>query len=224
MKTSSRSSGSRIGITLDLNVTFLHDVEQADLNLPRKIGQFVDREDAAIRARNQAVVHGQFVGDILSAPRGFDRIDIADHVRDRHIRRRQFLDIARFGRKVSDRRGVALLFDQHLAAAADGRVGVVVNFASGHVRHPRIEQRGEHPDQPGLGLSAQSKKNEVMPGKNRVYDLWNNAVLVTDDAGKELLLALEFADQIRAQFVLYGAARQTFFGKRAIAQLSQGCG
>ena len=65
-----------------------------------------------------------------------------------------------------------------------------MNFAPGDVRHPRIEQRGQHADQAGFRLPAQSEKDEVMPGENRVDHLRHNAVLVTDDAGKEFLPAL----------------------------------
>ena len=39
------------GIALNLNVAFLHDVKEANLNLSGKIGQFVDGEDAAIGTR-----------------------------------------------------------------------------------------------------------------------------------------------------------------------------
>ena len=39
------------GIALNLNVAFLHDVKEANLNFSGKIGQFVDGEDAAIGAR-----------------------------------------------------------------------------------------------------------------------------------------------------------------------------
>ena len=47
-------------VALNLHVAFLHDVEQADLNLAGQVGQFVDGEDAAIGARQQAVVNRQF--------------------------------------------------------------------------------------------------------------------------------------------------------------------
>ncbi len=46
-------------IAFDLDVAFLHDVEQADLDFAGQIGQFVDGEDAAIGARQQAVVNRQ---------------------------------------------------------------------------------------------------------------------------------------------------------------------
>ena len=44
-------------IALNLHVAFLHDVEQADLNFSCQVGQLVDREDAAIGARKQSVMH-----------------------------------------------------------------------------------------------------------------------------------------------------------------------
>ena len=53
--------GQAHGVALNLNVTFLHDVEEAHLNLPRKVGEFVDGEDAAIGAGQQAVVHGDLI-------------------------------------------------------------------------------------------------------------------------------------------------------------------
>ena len=45
------------GISLNLHVAFLHDVEQADLNFSGEVGKFVDGEDAAIGAGQQAVVN-----------------------------------------------------------------------------------------------------------------------------------------------------------------------
>src|SRR5690242_17344997 len=35
-------------VTLNLHVTFLHDIEERNLNFPRQIWKFVDGEDAAI--------------------------------------------------------------------------------------------------------------------------------------------------------------------------------
>ena len=79
-------------ITLNLHVAFLHDVEESDLNLAGEIGQFVDREDAAIRARQQTVMNRQLVAQQVSALGGLDRIDVADDVGDRHVGRRELLD------------------------------------------------------------------------------------------------------------------------------------
>ena len=63
------------GIAFDLDVAFLHDVEQAHLHLAGEIGQLVEREDAAIGARQHPVVDRQLVGEHVSAARRLDRID-----------------------------------------------------------------------------------------------------------------------------------------------------
>jgi hypothetical protein len=81
------------GVTLNLHVAFLHDVEQTHLDLAGQVGQFVDGEDAAVGARQQSVMHGQFVGDVLPAARRLDRVDIADHVGDGHVRRGQLFHV-----------------------------------------------------------------------------------------------------------------------------------
>ena len=52
-------------IALNLHVAFLHDVEQAHLNFSRQVGQFVDGEDSAVRAGQQAVMNGQLVGKMF---------------------------------------------------------------------------------------------------------------------------------------------------------------
>ncbi len=57
------------GVALNLDVAFLHDVEQADLDLAREVGQFVDAEDAPVGAGQQAVVHGQLVADVRGRAR-----------------------------------------------------------------------------------------------------------------------------------------------------------
>ena len=122
VKTSSRSSGRRTGITFDLHVAFLHDVEQSNLNLPGEIGQFVDGEDAAVGARDEAVVNGELVGNVLAAAGGFDRVDIADHVGDGDVGRRQFFDVAVVSREPRDGGFVAHFGDQQTGSG--GRSGL----------------------------------------------------------------------------------------------------
>src|SRR5712691_8657613 len=67
-------------IALNLNVAFLHDVEEADLNFSGEVGKFVDGEDAPIGARKKAVVDGEFVGEVAAAAGGADGIDVANDV------------------------------------------------------------------------------------------------------------------------------------------------
>ena len=142
-------------VALNLDVAFLHDVEESHLDLAGEIGQFVDGENAAIGARQQAVVHGQLVGDVLPAAGGLDRIDIADHVGDRDVRRGQLFHVAVVAVEPGDRRVARFRGHQVAAAAADRRVRIVVNLAAGDVRRPFVEQAGELADETRLGLPAQ---------------------------------------------------------------------
>ena len=96
-------------ITLNLHVAFLHDVEESDLDLSGEIGQLVDREDAAIRARQQAVMDRQLVAQQVTAFRRFDRIDVTDDVGDSDVRRGEFLDEASVAIDPVDGRRVAVL-------------------------------------------------------------------------------------------------------------------
>ena len=102
-------------ITLNLHVAFLHDVEESNLDLAGEIGQLVDGKDAAIGARQQPVVNRQFVAQQVPALGGLDRIDVADDVGDRHIRRGQLLDKARIAIDPGD---VAL--SRHAARSSAG--------------------------------------------------------------------------------------------------------
>src|SRR6185503_19805042 len=61
-------------VALNLDVAFMQNVEQADLNLAGQIRQFVDGKDAAVGARQQTVLHGQFVGEVHPGLGGFDGI------------------------------------------------------------------------------------------------------------------------------------------------------
>ena len=124
-------------IAFNLHVAFLHDVEQAHLNLAGEIGQFVDGEDAAVGARQQAVVDRQLVGDVLPAAGRLDRIDVADHVGDGDVRRSEFLHVALFAVEPGDRRVVALLCDERRGSVGRSGEGIVADLAAGDVGHSR---------------------------------------------------------------------------------------
>ena len=82
------------GLAFDLHVAFLHDVEQCDLDLAGQIGQLIQRKDAAIGARQKAIVDIHFAGQLLPAARRFNGIEVADQVSDGDVGRGQFLHIA----------------------------------------------------------------------------------------------------------------------------------
>ena len=94
-------------VAADLDVAFLEHVEQTDLDALREVGQLVDREDAAVRARHHAVVERQLVGEI-AAFGDLDRVDLADQVGDRRVGRGELLAVATAAMHPFDRRVVAL--------------------------------------------------------------------------------------------------------------------
>src|SRR5580658_520163 len=158
-------------IALNLDVAFLHDVEQADLNFSRQVRQLVDAEDAAIGARQQAVMNRQLVGKIAAAARGFDRIHIANHVRDGDVRCGKFFHVAMFARQPSDGSGVALSGNAFAAGAANRCGGVVMNFAAFNHRDVRVHESHQAAQDARLRLPAQSEQNKMMARENGVDDL-----------------------------------------------------
>ena len=79
----------------DLEVALFEQVQEADLDARREIGQLVDREDAAVGARNDSEVDDLGVGVGEPAGRRLDRIDVAEQVGDRDVRSRELLAVAR---------------------------------------------------------------------------------------------------------------------------------
>ena len=80
-------------VAADLHVALLEDVEQPDLDALGEVRQLVDREDAAVGARDEAVVDGELVAEV--APLGDpDGIDLADQVGDRCVGGGQLLAVA----------------------------------------------------------------------------------------------------------------------------------
>ena len=205
------------GIALDLHIPFLEDVEESHLNLAREIGQFVDGEDAAVRARQQPIVHGEFVGEIQTGLRGLDRIDVANHVRNRHVRRRELLDVAVVTRHPHDGQRVALGPDARTAGSTDRVQRVVVDFASGNDGDVLVEEIDETAKDATLRLSTESEQDEVVSRQNRVHQLGNNRVFVPDHAREQPLTSLQLAHEIVANLVLDGLGLRTV----ALTQLAE---
>jgi hypothetical protein len=107
-------------VALYLDVALLQDVEQADLHLAGQIGQLIDREDAAMGARQQSVVHRPHVAEFEAGFGGLDGIDVANQVGDGHVGCGQFLDVAVLAIEPRDGDGIAVAGDPLLAGAADG--------------------------------------------------------------------------------------------------------
>src|SRR5437879_5242978 len=193
-------------IALNLNVAFLHDVEEADLNFSGQVGQFVDGEDAAVGAREKAIVDREFVRQVAAAASRADGIDVADNVGHGHVGRGELFDKAILSRHPGDGRIVAFGGDFFATRAADGLERIVVDFAARYDRHFRIEQVDEAAQNAALGLAAQAEKNEIVPREKRIHDLRNNRVFISVDAGEEGFALFDGPEQIAAEFILDGAA------------------
>ena len=126
-------------VAANLHVLLFHDVEQTDLDALGQVRQLVDAEDAAVRARQQAVVDGQLVSEV-AAFRDLDRVDLADQVGDRDVGRGELFAIAAVAADPCDLDLVSILLDQVEAAAADRLVGMVVDFAPRDDRHGLVEE------------------------------------------------------------------------------------
>ncbi len=150
------------GVAFDLDVAFLHDVEEAHLNLARQVGQLVDGEDAAIGARQQAEMHRELVRQEMPAPRRLDRIDVPNDVGDRHVRGRELLDEPELARQPGDRRRVAVLGDQLPPVFGDRIEGIIVDLAARDDRNLLVEQRDELAQDTALRLTAQAEQNEIV--------------------------------------------------------------
>ena len=171
-------------IALNLNVAFLHDVEQPDLNFSRQVRQFVDGKNPAIGSRQQPVVNRQFVGKIAPAARRANGVDVSDDVRDGHVRRGQLLHKPLLSRHPRERRVIAFRVDSLPARPANRLQRVVIDFAPRDDRHFGVQQLHQPAQDSALGLSAQTQKDEIVPRQQCVDDLRDHRVFVAVHTGK----------------------------------------
>ena len=153
-------------VAADLHVALFHDVEQADLDALGEVGELVDAEDAAVVARDQAVVNGQLVGEV-AALGDLDRVDLADEVGDRDVGRRQLLAVAAVAvdpldlacRRPRCRAGRG-------SAGRSGRTGLSLisqPVIAGISSSRRFDERA---DEAGLGLAALAEEDDVLAGED----------------------------------------------------------
>ena len=215
------------GVAFDLHVAFLHDVEERDLDFAGKVGDFVDGEDAAIGAGQEAVVHGELGAELLAAARRFNRVYIADQVGHGDVRRRELFDVAVDRRHPGDGGVVAIFGDHILRIAAERRVRVVAKFGAGNVRRVGVEQCRQCPQNAGFRLAAQAEEDEVVAREHRVDDLRDDRVVVTDDAREERFFGArggaQAGDQVVAELIFDGAG-DPFGSVFRFAEFAEGLG
>ena len=185
----------------DLDVALLEDVEQADLDPFGEVGQLVDRDDPAVRARDQPVVDRQVVRQV-AALGDLDRVDLPDEIGDRDVGGRQLLGIAPVARQPVDRRRVTVLLEHRAAGRADRREGIVVELAAAQDGKPRVEKLDELAGHARLRLAALAEEHDVLAGKDGVLEGWDDRILVAHDAGQDRLAGRQPRDQVGAQLFL----------------------
>ena len=188
-------------VAADLDVTLLHDVEEAHLDPLGQVGQLVDREDAAVGPRQEAVVDGELVAEVPSLG-DLDRVDLADQVRDRDVGGGELLAVAAVAGDPQDGGAVALAVEARPARPADRRERIVVDLAAGEGGDRVVEQAHQEARHPRFGLPALAEKDDVLPAQDRVLDLGDHALVVADDAREERLGPAEARDQVIAHLLL----------------------
>jgi hypothetical protein len=131
---------------------------------------------------------GIAVGEALV--RGFDRIDVANQVGDRHVGRGELLAIALVPMDPPDRKRVSFGRRAPLADGANRRQRVVVQLAPVDGGDPLVEKANEGSEEAGLRLAAQAEQDEVVSAQDRVLDLRDDRSVVADDAGEAVLALL----------------------------------
>jgi hypothetical protein len=91
-----------------------------------------------------------------------------------------------------------------------------MDLAARHHRQLLVEQRRERAQDAAFRLTAQPEQDEIVPRQNRVDDLRNNRLFVTDDPGEERVAAFELLNEVVANFVFdraVGKARGSKFAE-----------
>ena len=174
---------------------------KSDLDSFRQVGQLVDAEDSAIRARKQSVVNGQLIREV-AALGDLDRVDLADQVGDRDVWRRELLAISPVAADPRDRHRVSILGDEVETAPADRVVGVIVDLAPGDDRYELVEQADQGPHDPTLGLAALAQHDDVVSRDDGVRQLRQHRFVVADDSREQRLARLEAREKIAPHLLL----------------------
>src|SRR4051794_24358 len=209
-------------VPFDLYVPFLHDVEQTHLDLPAEVGQLVDGEDSPIRPRQEPEVHGELVREQVTSPRGLDWIDIADQVGDRHVRGGELLDVALLPSKPGDGCGFPALCQQLSGILRDRGERIVVDLTPGDGRNPLVEQGGQLPQEPTLGLTPEPQQDEVVTRQERVDDLRQDGVLIPHNPGEERLSRFQPPKQVAPDLIPNGASPERSLRPAAVLQFPYG--
>ena len=205
-------------VAADLHVALFEDVEQADLHQLVQLRDLVHGEDAAVHARDQAEVQ-RLLGRHADAAGQLGRVDLADDVgelgaRAPAVRR----SAARAATRRSGTSSSGSSATSRLPAAGDRPIRILVDRQRRvvDVGNLVVEEADQRAHQPALGLALFAEEEQVVAGDQGEVDLGDDRVVVADDAGEQLVAALQHAQKVVANLLL-----DRFGNPAAVAQFFQ---
>src|SRR5258706_3007364 len=187
-------------VAFHFDVLLFHHIEETHLDFFGEIGELVDGEDAAVGARDQAVMDRLLVGEV--APLGdLDGVDLADQIGDRDVRRRELFAVPVVAPDPFDREGVAFFFQPAAAGAADRLQPAVVDLAPLDDRDALVQKRDQAADDSRLCLPALAQKDHVVARQDRVLDVRDDGFVVADDGRQDGPPGLHVVDQVLAHLL-----------------------
>jgi hypothetical protein len=187
-----------------LNVAFLQDVEQGDLDAGLQVRQFVDHEDATVAAGNQTKVNDFFIGITEPKVGCFDRVEVTDQVRNGNVWCGEFLGVAFAAVQPSDAGIVTVLGEEFDRAAAQRCKWIVLQFRTIHNWNPFVQQSHHLAGKAGFGLTPKAQQDHVVAAQNGPFDVGNDGVFVAVNAGKDFFARFELDNQVVAELIFDG--------------------
>ena len=198
-------------VAADLDVALLHHVEHRDLDPLGQVGQLVDRDDAAVGARDQPEVDGLRVAE-RAALGHLHRVDVADQVGHRRVRGGQLLGVPLVAVLPLHGQRVTLRGRPPLRGVGDRVVGVLAQLGAGDHRRPLVEQADQGAQQPGLALAALAEQHHVVAGEQRPLQLRDHGALEAVQPGPRVAALAERVEQVAADLL---AQRPELMARRA---------
>ena len=186
-------------VAAHLDVALLHHVEHRHLDALGQVGQLVDRDDAAVGPRDQAVGDGFRVAE-AAALGHLDRVDVADQVGHAGVGGGQLLEVALAAVPPLDGQVVARIGGPPDRPRRDRRVRVLAQLGALDHRRPLVEQAGQRAQQPRLALTAFAEQHDVVAGDQRPLQLRKHGVLEAQDAGPHVAALGQRGQQVLPDF------------------------
>jgi hypothetical protein len=188
-------------VPADLDVALLHHVQQRDLDSLGQVRQLVDRDDPAVRPRDQTEVNGLRVAQ-TAALGDLHRVHIADQVTDRRVRSRELLGVPQIAVQPSHRQVITKLSGAAARLGRDRVERMLRQLRTFDHRGPLVQQAHERAQQAGLALTALTQQYDVMPREQGAFELRNHRPGESDDPRPGITPGPEFFQQVVSDFGL----------------------